>query len=499
MVAGSLLGRLTWHLARERRHITTINITRCFPEMLPVAQQELVKRTFIDNGIGLVETATGWVRPPSHFLDCLVMEGTEHMDAALAQGKGVLMLGAHYSTLDFGANLLSVHYPFAVTYRAHRNPLFDAFMLRGRLRNCNGVFDRRDIRGAFRHLKQGKILWYAPDQDYGPEQSVFAPFFSHPAATITAASRFAAFNQSPVVLVRQQRLSEAGKYLLHFVPLASLPSGDDARDAMVINAAVEEAIRVAPSQYLWMHKRFKSQPGGKPQSPYIHIKTPHRKLSETQYAGLLADAVPFTNGAATTSWRLLQTGLALREFSAQAHGMFRQRHAALQLDALSKDLRSSGICTVTTDNIFQVPSRNLTAVSCFLPAGRPANAQQISAESAADFLALLHKSGFHFAQLRAADLVVSDAGPGLLDPLQVRRVPGSAAWHQRLADLQAWLAVLPQTDDYREALVARYLSNLRPTDAEGMRLLLARTTRVAHNASARSSTHGSAAATPGHS
>src|SRR5690606_31870832 len=158
-------------------YITMINIARCFPELSAARQQALVKRCFIDNGIGLIETASGWVRPPAHFLDRLVMKGTEHLDAALAKGKGVLMLGAHYSTLDFGANLLSVHYPFAVTYRAHSNPLFDAFMLRGRLSNCNGVFDRRDIRGAFRHLRQGKILWYAPDQDYGPEQAVFVPFF----------------------------------------------------------------------------------------------------------------------------------------------------------------------------------------------------------------------------------------------------------------------------------------------------------------------------------
>src|SRR5690606_4657829 len=143
---------------------------------------------------GLLETATGWVRPPTHFMPLLELRGEAVLADALAQGKGVLMLGAHYSTLDFGANLLSVHYPFAVTYRAHKNPLFNAFMLRGRLRNCNGVFDRHDIRGAFRHLRQGKILWYAPDQDYGPEQAVFAPFFGHEAATITAASRFASFN-----------------------------------------------------------------------------------------------------------------------------------------------------------------------------------------------------------------------------------------------------------------------------------------------------------------
>ncbi|MGP1609280.1 MAG: LpxL/LpxP family acyltransferase, partial [Burkholderiales bacterium] len=205
MLAGTLLGLATYMIGRERRYISAINIALCFPELDAHAQRALVRRSFIDNGIGLVETATGWMRPAGHFRKQLVMRGTEHLDAALATGRGVLMLGAHYSTLDFGANLLAATYPFAVTYRAHKNPLFDAFMLRGRLSNCNGVFDRSDIRGMFRHLKQNKILWYAPDQDYGPERAVFAPFFGHPAATLTAASRIAGFNQSPIVLVRQHR------------------------------------------------------------------------------------------------------------------------------------------------------------------------------------------------------------------------------------------------------------------------------------------------------
>src|SRR5690606_7562578 len=148
-----------------------------------------VRRTFIANGIGLIETATGWVRRPGFLDNHVDFIGLDVLLNAKAQGRGVLMLGAHYSTLDFGANLLSLTCPFAVTYRPHRNPLFDAFMQRGRQRNCNGVFDRDDLRGALRHLKKGEVLWYAPDQDYGPEHAVYAPFFGRRAATITTPAR----------------------------------------------------------------------------------------------------------------------------------------------------------------------------------------------------------------------------------------------------------------------------------------------------------------------
>ena len=191
MMTGSFIGLLSFRLARERRYITATNIRLCFPGLDQAERHELVRKTFIANGIGLIETATGWVRDHEHFRKQVTITGLDTLLAARARGKGVLMLGAHYSTLDFAANLLSLSCPFAVTYRAHKNPLFDAFMLRGRLSNCNGVFDRNDIRGAFRHLKQGKTLWYAPDQDYGPGHAVFAPFFGHNAATITAGSRFA--------------------------------------------------------------------------------------------------------------------------------------------------------------------------------------------------------------------------------------------------------------------------------------------------------------------
>lgn len=486
MACGRMLGRLTFLLARERRYIAGINIKLCFPELDDDEQAALVKQSFRENAIGLIETATGWVRPPSHFRHQVKLVGTEYLDAALAEGRGVLLLGAHYSTLDFGANLLSLHYPFAVTYRAHNNPLFDAFMLRGRLRNCNGVFDRKDIRGAFRHLKQGRILWYAPDQDYGPEQSVFAPFFGHRAATITAASRFATFNDSPVVLVRQGRLSAQKIYELEFMQLnGAFPSGDDTQDATLINATLERAIRVHPAQYLWMHKRFKTQPGGKPQSPYIQIKTPYKKLSEQQYAGLLSGSTRLFHGAQQTDMTRLQSGLVLREFAGCPGRLTRHRHAALRFDQLSKQLRDCGIDTATTDNIFQVASRDLTAVTCFLPKGQAFADRPVSVATAAEFLAQLHNNGFHFERVDLSRLLATSSAIAIPDPLQVRKVPGSAAWHQRLEDLRHWCGNTSCSTTQQD-LMTCYFDHLRSNDAAGMRELLARHPDLLLNAPAPS-------------
>ena len=478
MLVGTLLGLATYIAGRERRYITTINIALCFPELDAAAQHALVRRCFIDNGIGLIETATGWMRPADHFRDQLTLLGTEHFDAALAKGRGVLMLGAHYSTLDFGTNLLSVPYPFGVTYRPHKNPLFDAFMLRGRLSNCNGVFDRNDIRGMYRHLNQNKILWYAPDQDYGPDQAVYVPFFGQPAATLTAASRFASFNQSSVVLVRQHRDTARKRYTLEFTSLTPpLPSGDEVADATTINAAIERAIRQEPSQYLWMHKRFKTRPGGKPESPYIHIKTPDKKLSETQYAGMLEGA----RLHAGSGLKQLNSGLVLREFPGLPRKLLKRLHPALRLDQLSKDLRSAGIRTVTVDNIFQVPARSLTAVTCFMPEAVPVVPGLVPVLDATTFLAQLHNSGFHFVDPDISILVCSDGKPALPDPLQVRRVPGSASYRQRLRDLQVWAALNRGGAATLPVLIENYLPLVRRADVQGFREWLAQLPPLADN------------------
>jgi KDO2-lipid IV(A) lauroyltransferase len=480
MLCGNLLGRLTWLIARERRYITAVNIGLCFPALDPGERSALVMESFIENSRGLIETACGWIRPPAHFRTLVTIRGSEYMDAALAQGKGVLLLGAHYSTLDFCANLLSLHYPFAVTYRAHKNPLFDAFMLRGRLGNCNGVFERNDIRGAFRHLRQGKALWYAPDQDYGPEQAVYAPFFGNRAATITAASRFAAFNDSPVLFVSHHRITSNRNYILEFMPPPErFPSGDDVLDATNINRVLERTIRVAPAQYLWMHKRFKTQPGGKPESPYIMIKTPDRKLSEDQYALLTTGAV------ALSGHRMqLQNGLQLRIFPGLSSGIL-SRHPAIVLDETSKQLRSLQIPTITVDSIFRFPSRHTTGVTCHVPAMKDSTSDNRGTEPLAGLLYRLHESGFSFADPTQAELLLSDKGLAVGNPLALTQHRLATPTSARIADLQHF------GRNNLQALADAYLHLCNEKTCGVLRIRLALPDTLADNAPSDSRHEGS--------
>jgi KDO2-lipid IV(A) lauroyltransferase len=268
MAIGKGLGIAMYHLARSRRHICEVNIALCFPELCAVQQKKLVRDTFISNGRGVMEIGLSWCRDPEDFRAIVTVKGQQHLYNALAQGRGVLLVSAHFSTLEIAGSLLALHHDFSVTYRRHKNPLFEALMKRGRQRHFEEVIERKEVRKAFRQLQRGKVLWYAADQDNGPRHSVFADFFGRPAASITATTTFASVNKSAVIFLSHYRTDDNQRYELIFSEaLQDYPTGDEQQDVLRINALIEAAIRVAPDQYIWLHRRFKTRPEGMP-DPY---------------------------------------------------------------------------------------------------------------------------------------------------------------------------------------------------------------------------------------
>ncbi|MBV1884055.1 MAG: LpxL/LpxP family Kdo(2)-lipid IV(A) lauroyl/palmitoleoyl acyltransferase [Pseudomonadales bacterium] len=260
---GKILGTLIFIFSKNRKHITETNIRLCFPELGKQKQDQLIKDTIDANAIGLMETAAAWRLPAENFRSKITVHGLENLEAAKRQGKGVLLVGAHYTTLDMGGVLVSLFSDVDVMYRPHTNPLFDQFMKKSRERFCHKVIDRTDIRSVIKSLKAGDVLWYAPDQDYGRNHSVFAPFFGVEAASIKATARFAKINQSPVIILKHHRNLQNDGYTLSFsAPLENYPSGNDIEDATIINQQLESAIRECPEQYMWVHRRFKTRPLG---------------------------------------------------------------------------------------------------------------------------------------------------------------------------------------------------------------------------------------------
>jgi KDO2-lipid IV(A) lauroyltransferase len=264
---GAGLGNLFYYAARGRRHIAQVNIRLCFPELNEQEQEQLVRKVMRETGVNLTETCVALWGPKAALAGRHRIIGYEHLEAAVASGQGVLLLGGHFTTIDPAAHGLAARMPFDVVYRRDPNPLFAYKVLQARESVADKGIVRGDIRQLVRRLREGKVVWYAPDQDMGAKHSVFAPFFGVPAATITATSRIVRMGNAKVLPLAHYRDGEGGYLIVIGKPLENFPSDDDVADATLINRTLEEAIRPYPDQYLWVHRRFKTRPEGEP-NPY---------------------------------------------------------------------------------------------------------------------------------------------------------------------------------------------------------------------------------------
>lgn len=259
---GAQMGVLLYKLGGSRRTIAETNIKLCFPELSEKEQDELVIESFKANMKGMVETTIAWWCNKDKILSNMKVYGMEHYEEAKARGKGVFIIGGHFSIIDMAGPLAEHAFGFNYMYRPNDNPLFNAVIERHRRQYSTHDFTKNELPQMMEFLKGGGTVWYGYDQDFGAKRSVFAPFFNIQTATLKAPARIARDTGATCIMISQFRES-SGIYSLHFSPiLEDYPSGDDVADATRINAQLEEFVRIHPEQYLWMHRRFRSRPPG---------------------------------------------------------------------------------------------------------------------------------------------------------------------------------------------------------------------------------------------
>jgi len=155
------------------------------------------------------------------------------------------------------ANLIT---PGIGVYRPSDHPVWEWAQVRGRLRKNLALVDRNDPRSMIKALMKNMPIWYAPDQDYGRRVSTFAPFFAvKEAATVEGTHNLARVKNTQVQPAWTIR--EGSKYHLYVEePLQNFPTDDALADTTRINHIIEKMILMAPGQYLWLHRRFKTAP-----------------------------------------------------------------------------------------------------------------------------------------------------------------------------------------------------------------------------------------------
>ena len=259
---GRSIGTLLRHALPARRRVAARNLELCFPELDAAAREALLREHFTAIGIGLFEFARAWWGSVAPLRRGLVVEGLEHMEAARAGGRGVIVVSGHFTTLEVCGRLMCDFAPLAGMYRPHGQPAMEWAVRRGRARYAAAMFPKQDLRGTVRHLKRGGLLWYAPDQDPSRGEAVYVPFFGQPAHSLTSTHQLARMSGAAVLFYQHARREDGGYTLRLFPASEGYPSRDATADTAEVMAAIEAMARAAPEQYLWIHRRFKRQPGG---------------------------------------------------------------------------------------------------------------------------------------------------------------------------------------------------------------------------------------------
>ncbi len=266
---GARAGDLFYRVSEKRRRIADTNLTLCFPKLPEHEREALVRAHFRIFIQCLFDAGLLWWASRRYLDRYVRVRGLERYAALHRGGKRIILLTAHFVALEIGGIVLSRHFPQIGLTKREKNRLLDYFMARGRRRFLGRVFLRQQgMRPVVRAIKEGFGFYYLPDEDLGPERSIFLPFFATQAATITALPRLAKLSDAVVMPCVTRRLSAGEGYEIDIrPPLDNYPSDDDATDAARMNHVLEDLIREMPDQYMWTLKLFRTRPPGEP-SPY---------------------------------------------------------------------------------------------------------------------------------------------------------------------------------------------------------------------------------------
>jgi len=261
---GAFLGRVLYPLAAPRRKVVLANLALCFPDRTRAEREELARQSFVFFAQSFLDRSWLWHGRPE------VLRGRLKLTGAVGELQGnasTIIFAPHFYGLDAGATALSlqVERHFTTIYTPQPGPAVDAWIRDGRRRFGHvRLFYRADgLKPIVAALRAGEVLYLLPDMNFGPQESIFVPFYGVPAATVPSLSRLARLGRAKVVPVTT-RMTTTGYEVLVHPAWSNFPTDDLEADTARMNRTLQDYIDTMPAQYYWVHKRFKTRPPGEP-------------------------------------------------------------------------------------------------------------------------------------------------------------------------------------------------------------------------------------------
>ncbi len=249
------------HSARMRRNI--------FDSGLCASERDcrrLLRQSIGEAGKAIIELLPVWLRPFDRVVKLVRgTSGWEHIDAARAAGKGVIVIAPHIGCFEMINLYYAARHPFTAMYKPPRQPVLDTLMLAGRQRGQSTLVptDLSGVRALLAALKRHEGVGILPDQVASSGDGVWAPFLGRPAYTPTLVASLQRKTGAAAFFVAAERLGWGRGYHLHVFPVSEDLPADKTAAAVRINQGVEAVVRHFPAQYLWSYNRHK-RPGGAP-------------------------------------------------------------------------------------------------------------------------------------------------------------------------------------------------------------------------------------------
>lgn len=256
MAVGRAIGWAALRLARRRRDVASGNLARVFPMLTDTERRHLLRDHFAELGIGVMQIGMAWWASDKRLSKWIDIDGLANLRDR-ESGQAALLVAGHFTTIDIVGRALNLYASMDALYRPLGIELLDVFTRHGRKRCSQHLIDKHNPKALLRRIRAGANIWLAVDQADTTSSGIEAPFFGLPAATSTTVTKLVAKHHSAVIPVLCTRQEDGRFHVVIEAPQTGFGQ-DPLADATRLNAIVQAQIAIAPSQYYWVHRRFKS-------------------------------------------------------------------------------------------------------------------------------------------------------------------------------------------------------------------------------------------------